>query len=346
MKATLEQIHRDALAALQASTTEEEVEQLRVRFLGRKGELTNVVRGLRDVPPAERPAVGAHLNEVKQDVEGRIEAALTALRTAARDRRLAAERVDVTLPGRRRVAGHLHPITQTLEEMIDIFVALGFSVAEGPDIEDDYHNFTALNVPADHPARDMQDTFFVSCGSLLRTHTSPVQIRFMETHQPPLRVIAPGAAYRTDNDATHSPMFHQVEGFMVDRRVTFGDLKGVLTLALRQIFGEGTRTRFRASFFPFTEPSAEVDISCLLCAGKGCRVCKQSGWTEILGSGMIHPNVFRAVGYDPAEYQGFAFGLGVERTALLKLGVEDMRLFFENDLRFLRQFQATTERFS
>jgi phenylalanyl-tRNA synthetase alpha chain len=340
MKATLEQIHRDALAALQASTTEEEVEQLRVRFLGRKGELTNVVRGLRDVPPAERPAVGAYLNEIKQDVERRVETALAELRVAARDRRLAAERVDVTLPGRRRVAGHLHPITQTLEEMIDIFVALGFSVAEGPDIEDDYHNFTALNVPADHPARDMQDTFFVSGGSILRTHTSPVQIRFMETHQPPLRVIAPGAAYRTDNDATHSPMFHQVEGFMVDRHVTFGDLKGVLTLALRQIFGEGTRTRFRASFFPFTEPSAEVDIGCVLCDGRDahCRICKGSGWLEILGSGLIDPNVLQAVGYDSEAVSGFAFGIGVERVAMLKYQISDIRLLFANDLRFLRQF--------
>ncbi|HXQ22851.1 MAG TPA: phenylalanine--tRNA ligase subunit alpha, partial [Candidatus Acidoferrales bacterium] len=255
-------------------------------------------------------------------------------------RRLAAEHVDVTLPGRRRAAGHLHPITQTFEEITDIFVAMGFSVAEGPDIEDDYHNFTALNVPADHPARDMQDTIFVSNGYVLRTHTSPVQIHVMETHQPPLRVIAPGAAYRTDNDATHSPMFHQVEGFMVDRHVTFGDLKGVLTLALRQIFGTETRTRFRASFFPFTEPSAEVDISCVLCAGRDrdCRVCKGSGWLEILGSGLIDPNVFAAVGYDPEEVSGFAFGIGVERVAMLKYQIDDIRLLFANDLRFLRQF--------
>lgn len=340
MKATLEQIHRDALAALHAAASEDEVEQLRVRFLGRKGELTDVVRGLRDVPPAERPALGAYLNQIKQDVEQRIDAALAERRAAARDRRLAAEHVDVTLPGRRRAAGHLHPITQTFEEITDIFVAMGFSVAEGPDIEDDYHNFTALNVPADHPARDMQDTIFVSNGYVLRTHTSPVQIRVMETHRPPLRVIAPGAAYRTDNDATHSPMFHQVEGFMVDRHVTFGDLKGVLTLALRQIFGAETRTRFRASFFPFTEPSAEVDISCVLCAGRdrNCRVCKGSGWLEILGSGLIDPNVFAAVGYDPEEVSGFAFGIGVERVAMLKYQIDDIRLLFANDLRFLRQF--------
>jgi phenylalanyl-tRNA synthetase alpha chain len=340
MKATLERIHRDALAALEASQSEAEVEQLRIRFLGRKGELTEAVRSLRDVPSAERPAAGAYLNEVKDDVERRIEASLAALRVAARDRQIAAERIDVTLPGRHRVPGHLHLITQTLEEMVDIFVGLGFSVAQGPDIEDDYHNFTALNVPRDHPARDMQDTLFISEEHLLRTHTSPVQIRVMEQHQPPLRVIAPGACYRHDDDVTHSPMFHQVEGLMVDRRVTFGDLKGVLTLALQRIFGSQTPLRFRASFFPFTEPSAEVDIGCLLCNGRdpSCRICKGSGWLEILGSGLIDPNVFAAVGYDPEAVSGFAFGLAVERVAMLKHQISDIRLFFANDIRFLRQF--------
>lgn len=340
MKATLERIHRDALAALAAAQAKAEVEQLRIHFLGRKGELTEAVRGLRDVPAAERPALGALLNEVKDDVARRIETTLGALRTAARDRQIAAERIDVTLPGRHRLPGHLHLISQTLDEMVDIFVGLGFSVAQGPDIEDDYHNFTALNVPADHPARDMQDTLFVSDQHLLRTHTSPVQIRVMEQHKPPLRVIAPGACYRHDDDVTHSPMFHQVEGFMVDRHVTFGDLKGVLTLALQRIFSSETPLRFRASFFPFTEPSAEVDIGCVLCTGRdpNCRICKGTGWLEILGSGMIDPNVFAAVGYDPEAVSGFAFGLAVERVAMLKHQIGDIRLFFANDIRFLRQF--------
>jgi phenylalanyl-tRNA synthetase alpha chain len=340
MRATLEQIRQDAATALAAATTEAEVEQLRVRFLGRKGELTSAVRGLRDVDPADRPALGALLNEVKDEVERRIETALADLRAAARTRALARETVDVTLPGRRPVVGHLHPITQTLEQIVDIFVGMGFSVAQGPDIEDDYHNFTALNVPADHPARDMQDTLFVTDGQLLRTHTSPVQIRVMETQRPPLRVIAPGACYRHDYSVKHSPMFHQVEGFMVDRRVTFGDLKGVLTLALQKIFGDDIRLRFRASFFPFTEPSAEVDISCLFCSGPDplCKLCKGTGWLEILGSGLIDPNVFEAVGYDPEQVSGFAFGMAVERVAMLKHQINDIRLFFANDVRFLRQF--------
>jgi phenylalanyl-tRNA synthetase alpha chain len=340
MRATLERIHRDALAALDTATSEAEIEALRVRFVGRKGELTNTVRSLRDVPPAERPALGAYLNEIKDDIEQRITRALAARRDAARLQQLATERVDVTLPGRRRVLGHIHPITQTMEEIVDIFVGLGFTVAQGPDIEDDYHNFTALNVPADHPARDMQDTLFVPDGSLLRTHTSPVQIRVMETRQPPLSVIAPGTCYRHDYDITHSPMFHQVEGFLVDRHVTFADLKGVLTLALRRIFGDDTRLRFRASFFPFTEPSAEVDISCFQCTGRDpqCKICKGSGWLEILGSGLIDPNVFEAVGYDPETVSGFAFGMAVERVAMLKHQINDIRLFFANDVRFLRQF--------
>ena len=340
MKARLEEIHRDALTALQAATAEADVEQLRIHLLGRKGELTNAVHSLRDLPPAERPTVGAYLNELKDDLERRIDATLASLRAAARARQLATERVDVTVPGNRRIPGHIHPITQTMEEMVDIFVGLGFSVAEGPDIEDDYHNFTALNVPADHPARDMQDTLFVPDGYLLRTHTSPVQIRVMQARQPPLSVIAPGTCYRHDYDVTHSPMFHQVEGFMVDRHITFADLKGVLTLALQRIFGAQTRLRFRASFFPFTEPSAEVDIACVLCGGREpqCRICKGGGWLEILGSGLIDPNVFAAVGYDPEAVSGFAFGLAVERVAMLKHQINDIRLFFANDVRFLRQF--------
>jgi phenylalanyl-tRNA synthetase alpha chain len=340
MKDTLEQIRQQASTALLNATTETDVEQLRVRFLGRKGELTNAMRGLRDVDPADRPAIGALLNEVKDELEQRIEGALRELRAIARTQALERDRVDVTIPGRRPIQGRLHPITQTMEQIVDIFVGMGFSVARGPDIEDDYHNFTALNVPADHPARDMQDTLFVAGGQLLRTHTSPVQIRVMEQQQPPLRIIAPGACYRHDYDITHSPMFHQVEGLMVDRHITFGDLKGVLTLALRRIFGAQRPVRFRASFFPFTEPSAEIDIGCLQCGGKDtqCKVCKGSGWLEILGAGLVDPKVFEAVGYDPEAVSGFAFGLAVERVAMLKHQINDIRLLFANDIRFLRQF--------
>jgi len=340
MKEQLAEIHRDAIAALDSSGSEADVEAVRVRVLGRKGQLTELVRGLRDVPPEDRPAVGAYLNQIKDDLETRIDGALRRLRDAARLAQVAAERTDVTLPGRRRVAGRLHPISRTMEEIVDIFVGLGFSVAEGPDIEDDYHNFSALNIPRDHPARDMHDTFFVAEEHVLRTHTSPVQVRVMETQTPPLRVIAPGACYRHDYDVTHSPMFHQVEGFMVDRRITFGDLKGVLTLAMRRLFGGDTKLRFRASFFPFTEPSAEVDIGCLFCGGQSaaCKVCKGTGWLEVLGAGLIDPNVFAAVGYDPEVYSGFAFGLGVERITMLRYQINDIRLFYANDVRFLRQF--------
>jgi phenylalanyl-tRNA synthetase alpha chain len=340
MRAALDQIHRDALAALRESATEDDVERLRVRFLGRKGELTEVVRRLREVPAEERPALGAYLNQVKNEVERLVETTLTELRAAARRQQIASERIDVTVPGSRPLAGHLHPLTQVLELLVDTFVSLGFSVVEGPDVEDDYHNFTALNFPKDHPARDMQDTFFVDDDHVLRTHTSPVQIRVMEKQRPPVRVIVPGAAYRHDSDITHSPMFHQIEGFMVDRKVNFADLKGVLTLAVRQIFGADTRLRFRASFFPFTEPSAEVDIACFLCRDgeNDCRICKGTGWIEILGAGMIDPNVFEAVGYDPEEFAGFAFGMGIERVTMLKYRINDIRLFFNNDLRFLRQF--------
>jgi len=340
MKATLERIRQEALAALQGSSSEADIEQLRVRYLGRKGDLTTLVRSLRDVPAEERPMLGAALNEIKDEVERHIETALAEVRAAARAQQVATERIDVTVPGRQPIPGRLHPLTQTFEQIIDIFVALGFNVAEGPDIEDDYHNFTALNVPADHPARDMQDTFFVTGDRLLRTHTSPVQIRVMEAQPPPVRVIVPGAAYRRDNDTTHSPMFHQVEGLMVDRGITFGDLKGVLTFALRGLFGAETRTRFRASFFPFTEPSAEVDVGCVLCdsGDAQCRMCKGTGWLEVLGSGLIDPNVLEAVGYDPEVVSGFAFGMGVERIAMLKYRINDIRLFYGNDLRFLRQF--------
>jgi phenylalanyl-tRNA synthetase alpha chain len=339
MKEALEEIRAAARAALAEAGDEAAVEAVRVRFLGRKGELTTVVRLMRDVPADERPAMGALLNAVKDEVETRLDEALTAARSRARSQ-AASERIDVTAPGRRPQLGRAHPLMQVMHEIVDVFCGLGFSVAEGPEIEDDYHNFEALNFPADHPARDMQDTLFATDGHLLRTHTSPVQIRVMETQPPPLRGIVPGAVYRHDSDTTHSPMFHQVEGFMVDKRITFAHLKGVLTHALQAIFGADLPVRLRPSFFPFTEPSAEVDIACFACQrdGSPCRVCKSSGWVEILGAGMIDPNVFRAVGYDPEEVSGFAFGMGIERITMLKYQIDDIRLFFSNDVRFLRQF--------
>jgi phenylalanyl-tRNA synthetase alpha chain len=340
MKETLEQIRSAALAALAIAKTDAEIELLRVQYLGRKGELTLVVRQMRDVPPEERPAMGVVLNAIKDELETRITQTLADLRATERARRAAEERLDITLPGRRRLLGSLHPLTQVMEELIAVFGGLGFSVVEGPDVEDDYHNFEALNIPHDHPARDMQDTLFVSDELVLRTHTSPVQIRVMESQPPPLRVIVPGAAYRHDYDMTHSPMFHQIEGLMVDKRVTFADLKGVLTLALQRLFGSATPVRFRPSFFQFTEPSAEVDIGCFQCGGRDatCRLCKATGWLEILGCGLVDPNVFRFVGYDPEEVSGFAFGIGIERVAMLKYEITDIRLLYGSDLRFLRQF--------
>jgi len=301
---------------------------------------------MREVPEAERPAMGELVNTIKAEVEGRIREIRRRQGETRLARSLAEESIDVTLPGTRFPRGRLHPITQVMDEIVAIFVEMGFAVEEGPEIEDDYHNFEALNIPREHPARDMHDTFFVSEDRVLRTHTSPVQIRVMESQKPPLRVIAPGAVYRQgDDDMTHSPVFHQVEGFLVDEAITFGDLKGVLSAFLRRFFGSDTRVRFRPSFFPFTEPSAEVDIGCVLCSATGknrdgspCRVCKRSGWLEILGSGMIDPNVFRFVGYDAEALSGFAFGMGVERLAMLRYGIADIRLFYENDLRFLRQF--------
>ncbi|MGD9764874.1 MAG: phenylalanine--tRNA ligase subunit alpha [Candidatus Binatia bacterium] len=339
MKDALEDIRTRALSALAEARDEAAVEALRVRFTGRKGELTTVVRLMRNVAPADRPAMGALLNAIKDEIEVRLTDALAMARAGARAER-AGEQVDITEPGRRPRLGRSHPIAQVMDEIVDVFRTLGFSVAEGPEIEDDYHNFAALNFPADHPARDMQDTLFTTDGHLLRTHTSPVQIRVMEARQPPLRVIAPGAVYRHDSDTTHSPMFHQIEGFMVDQGVTFGDLKGVLTHALQAIFGADLPVRLRPSFFPFTEPSAEVDIGCFSCRrdGRACRVCKSSGWVEILGAGMIHPNVFEAVGYDPEAVSGFAFGMGIERITMLRYQIDDIRLLFGNDVRFLRQF--------
>jgi phenylalanyl-tRNA synthetase alpha chain len=339
----LEQIRVRALAALSDAADDATIEEVRVRTLGRQGELTAIMRRMRELAQEERPAVGQLINQIKGELESRIEQLKELSRRRALERSLGEARLDVTLPGARIPRGRIHPVTQVLERMLDIFVSMGFEVVYTPDVEDDFHNFEALNFPPDHPAREMQDTFFLGGGLLLRTHTSNGQIRIMETRKPPLAVVCPGRCYRRDELSVRaSPMFTQVEGFMVERAglVTMAHLKGVLSDFLRAFYGPATGVRFRSSFFPFTEPSAEVDIHCVLCGGGGCRVCKMTGWTEILGCGMIHPNVLRAVGLDPADYQGFAFGFGVERPALLKLKVEDMRLFFDNDLRFLRQFPA------
>ena len=303
---------------------------------GAQRRLTGILRSLGKLDPEVRRNVGQEANRAKEALEGALDEALGALKAAARLG--ATPAVDVTLPGRRLPRGRLHPLNRIMAEVCDIFLHLGFEAVEGPEVELDWYNFEALNLPPDHPARDMQDTFYFNDKVLLRTHTSPMQIRTMEVRQPPVRIIAPGKVYRRDSDITHSPMFHQVEGLLVDKGVTFADLKGVLTAFVHQMFGPEVGVRFRPSYFPFTEPSAEVDIECVMCGGHGCRVCQATGWLEVLGSGMVHPAVFEAVGYDPETYTGFAFGLGIERIAMLKYGIDDIRLFFENDLRFLRQF--------
>ncbi len=329
---------KEALEELKKAALREDILRVKVRYLGRKGELSSFLRELSALAGDERRKFGESINRVKDRIEEEVEKLLSGIQEKEKAEKLTKERVDITLPGRRVAPGKLHPVTQVMDEVEEIFSGLGFDIAEGPEVELDYYNFEALNIPKDHPAREMQDTFYINDEVLLRTHTSPVQIRVMENRKPPLRVIAPGTVYRRDSDITHTPMFHQVEGFMVDKGVTFSNLKGVLTLFLHRLFGEKTDIRFRPSFFPFTEPSAEVDIRCVICKGSGCRVCKGSGWLEILGSGMIHPEVLRAVKFDAEEYTGFAFGLGIERIAMLKFGIDDLRLFFENDTRFLRQF--------
>jgi phenylalanyl-tRNA synthetase alpha chain len=338
MSARLEKLASEALGELSGASAIDAVLQVKTKYLGRKGEVASLLKELGALSPEERKKAGEAINAVKATLEEAFDAKAASLEADGRAERLSRERIDVTLPGRCIRPGRSHPVTQVMEEIEEIFSGLGFDVAEGPEVELDYYNFEALNLPKDHPARDMQDTFYVSGDVLLRTHTSPVQIRVMEKERPPLRVIAPGTVYRRDSDITHTPMFHQVEGFMVDKGVTFSNLKGVLTHFLHSLFGDKTDIRFRPSFFPFTEPSAEIDIRCVICGGSGCRVCKGSGWIEILGAGMIHPEVFRSVKYDPEEYTGFAFGLGMERIAMLKFGIEDIRMFFESDLRFLRQF--------
>ena len=338
MISELQQLEKDALVELATAVTEEQILVVKTKYLGRKGLLTGILRNIAQVPDAEKPLLGKRCNEVKDHLNSKIEIALQLQSSRKKEDVLLKERIDVTLPGRGVYCGRIHPIIQVRREICTIFASFGFSVVEGPEIELDYYNFEALNIPRDHPARDMQDTFYIEENIVLRTHTSPVQVRTMEKMKPPVRILSPGRVYRPDSDISHTPMFHQIEGLLVDKGVSFGDLKGILTAFLKKVFGDKTTLRFRPSFFPFTEPSAEVDIRCVICSGRGCRVCKQSGWLEILGSGMVDPAVFQNVGYDPEVYTGFAFGLGLERIAMLKYGISDIRLFFENDIRFLRQF--------
>ncbi len=334
----LQQLEKDALAELATATIEEQILAVRTKYLGRKGLLTGLLRNIAQVPDEEKPLFGKRCNEVKERLNSKIDDALKIQSSRKKEDILLKEKIDVTLPGRFISCGRIHPVIQVRREICAIFASFGFSVVEGPEVELDYYNFEALNIPKDHPARDMQDTFYVEENVVLRTHTSPVQIRIMEKVQPPVRILSPGRVYRPDSDISHTPMFHQMEGLLVDKGISFGDLKGILTAFLKKVFGDKTTLRFRPSFFPFTEPSAEVDIRCVMCNGTGCRVCGQSGWLEILGSGMVDPAVFQNVGYDPETYTGFAFGLGLERIAMLKYGISDIRLFFENDIRFLRQF--------
>lgn len=341
MQEKLQAIREEARREIAGAQTEEQVKQIQVRFLGKKGEMTAVLRGMGQLSPEERPIIGGLANEIRDELTELFAAREDELRQVARKKAMAAEKLDVTLPGKPQALGQLHPLTLITNEIADIFLGMGFAIAEGPEIETDYYNFEALNLPKEHPARDMQDSFYIRPEILLRTHTSPVQVRTMEKVAPavPVRIIAPGKVYRRDDDATHSPMFHQVEGLVIDREISLADLKGTLLLFAQQMFGPHQQVRLRPSFFPFTEPSAEVDISCVMCAGQGCRVCKDTGWIEILGSGMVHPRVLEMSGYDPEEYTGYAFGMGVERIAMLKYGIDDLRLFFSNDIRMLRQFR-------
>jgi phenylalanyl-tRNA synthetase alpha chain len=332
---SIHQIKEEGLKEISDANNKQQVEAVILRYLGRKGIVTQYLRNISSLPEEERPHAGKLANDTKALLN---EAALQAVSALESKISKTIDRIDVSLPGRSFARGKLHPITQVTQEISDIFTRMGFAVAEGPEVEADYYNFEALNIPKNHPARDMQDTFYISENVVLRTHTSPIQIRTMEKFKPPLRIIAPGKVYRCDSDLTHTPMFHQIEGLMVGENISFGDLKGILTAFVHQIFDDQTALKFRPSFFPFTEPSAEVDILCVMCRGKGCRVCSQTGWLEVLGAGMVHPAVFENVGYDTSRITGFAFGMGIERITMLKYGVDDIRIFFENDLRFLRQF--------
>ena len=337
MKETLLKMKEEALAALAAPDAD--LEALRIRYLGKKGELTAVLRGMGKLSAEERPVIGQIANEVREAIENELTVRAQEQKTAALAARLAAEKLDVTVPGTAPEIGHIHPLDRVQRDMEEIFIGMGFDIVEGPEVEYDYYNFQALNIPPDHPARDTQDTFYITDNILLRSQTSPVQARTMEKRNPPIRIISPGRVYRSDAmDATHSPLFHQMEGLVVDKNVTMGDLKGTLEMFAKKMFGEETKVRFRPHHFPFTEPSAEVDVSCFACGGKGCRLCKGEGWIEILGAGMVHPNVLRMCNIDPDEYSGFAFGMGVERVTMLKYHIDDIRHLYENDVRFLSQF--------
>ena len=340
MEQELQRIKEEALSAIKSASDEQALQDVRVKYLGKKGEVTALLKGLGKLSPEERPKMGALVNAVRQALEEEIDALKTSMEVAAMNARLEEEKIDITLPGRAPKTGHIHPLTTVNEMIEDFFMKMGYTVEEGPEIEQDHFNFECLNLPKDHPARDMQDSFYITENFLLRTHTSPVQARTMQRHEPnsPIRMIAPGKVYRWDYDATHSPVFHQVEGLIIDEHITFADLKVTIETFLRHMFGDDTKVRFRTSFFPFTEPSAEVDISCVMCGGEGCRVCSHTGWLEILGCGMVHPRVLELNGYDPNKVKGFAFGMGVERIAMLLYGIGDLRLFFEDDIRFLEQF--------
>jgi phenylalanyl-tRNA synthetase alpha chain len=327
-----------ALSAIESTADERTLDQLRVDYLGKKGQLTELLKGLGKLPAEQRPAAGEYINETKRQIQNALDSRRDSIVEKALEQQLAKETIDISLPGRRQSSGGLHPVSRTIDRIKQLFESVGYSVAEGPEIEDDYHNFEALNIPGHHPARAMHDTFYINPTTVLRTHTSPVQVRVMEQGKPPFRMICPGRVYRCDSDLTHTPMFHQVEGLLIDENVTFADLKGTLADFLQNFFEADLKVRFRPSYFPFTEPSAEVDMSCVMCSGKGCRVCKQTGWLEVLGCGMVHPSVLESSGIDSEKYRGFAFGMGVERLAMLRYGVNDLRLFFENDLKFLRQF--------
>lgn len=339
MKEQLKQIHDKALEALKEIAQIKELEETKIKFLGKKGELTAILKGMGKLSAEERPIIGQIANEVRQDIENKIEEAKKKLIAKEQELKMLKETIDVTMPGKPCACGHKHPMSIVIDEITNIFMGMGYEIAEGPEIEKDYYNFIALNIPENHPARDEQDTFYITKDIVLRTQTSPVQVRAMEQHKPPIRVICPGAVYRSDEvDATHSPIFHQLEGLVVDKGITMGDLKGALAVFAKELFGENTKVRFRPHHFPFTEPSAEMDVTCFACGGKGCRVCKQEGYIELLGCGMVHPKVLKMSGIDPEEYSGFAFGMGLERVAMQRYGITDLRLLFENDMKFLKQF--------
>jgi len=339
MKEKLQEIMKLAEAQLQSADSIKALEDLRVAFLGKKGELTQILKGMGGLSAEERPIVGQLANEAREFIEGKLDEAKGALSSKAREQQLKTETIDVTMPGNVRELGHKHPMTNVIDEIKRIFIGMGYEIAEGPDVETDYYNFEALNIPANHPAKDEQDTFYTEGGFVLRTQTSGVQVHVMEKGKLPIRIIAPGKVFRSDEvDATHSPVFHQLEGLVVDKNITMGDLKGALEVFANELFGEGTKVRFRPHHFPFTEPSAEMDVACFACGGKGCRVCKDEGWIEVLGCGMVHPRVLEMSGIDPKEYSGFAFGMGLERIALQRYRISDMRLLFENDMKFLTQF--------